>query len=342
MAGTDRNQEYPLIERMLAEPHEFRFPQAVRVVEGLLMAGNAVGRQNAQVEKIRFTAYASLAFPASQIREVAWIETGGTERLRMRVTFLGLYGPASPLPGYITEDVLWARDEERGAQDFMDLFNHRAVSLFYRATWKYRLEHHYRTDRGNPFQEYVLSLIGLSTRGLRESCGLPVDRMLRYPGLFLQHPRSASALQGFLTDFFEVPVEIEQLQGRWMTVPADQVSLLGRTGCRLGEDAILGERVLDFSSKIRVRVGPLDFDQYTAFLPDGANFRLIEKAIAVFAEDPLEFDVDLTIRQEAIPRLHASNQNPRRLGYTSWLGEPPPRDDSNVFQRLGREGKVTS
>jgi len=342
MASPDRNEEHPLIRTLLREPYSFRFSQAVRLIESHLMNGEGVGDQNAAIERIRFGAFASLSFPVSQIASVERSERGGVDRLLMRVAFIGLYGPSSPLPGYITEDVLWARDDERGAQDFLDIFHHRTIALLYRAFWKYRIEHHYRADRENPFSGFVLSLVGLSTPGLRESCGLPIERMLRYPGLFMQHPRSATALRGILGDFFEVPVVIEQLQGRWMQIPADQTWILGRSGGRLGVDTVLGEQVLDFTSKIRVRLGSLDYDQYVSFLPDGTNFQLIEKLISAFTEDPLEFDVELKIKQDAIPRLHASNKNPRRLGYTSWLGEPPDRDDSNVFQRLGREGTMTS
>ena len=51
---------------------------------------------------------------------------------------MGLYGPSSPLPNHYTEDVLWASADEDAARSFLDLFNHRLISLVFRAWEKYR------------------------------------------------------------------------------------------------------------------------------------------------------------------------------------------------------------
>ncbi len=54
----------------------------------------------------------------------------------MAVSFRGLHGSQSPLPGYYLEDLAWEAGQNLGIRrHFLDFFNHRLVTLFHRA-WR--------------------------------------------------------------------------------------------------------------------------------------------------------------------------------------------------------------
>ena len=56
----------------------------------------------------------------------------------IEATCLGLYGPDSPLPAYVNERIV-ARDRDATAlRDFLDLFNHRILTLLCRIARRYR------------------------------------------------------------------------------------------------------------------------------------------------------------------------------------------------------------
>ena len=128
--------------------------------------------------------------------------------------------------------------------DFLDMFNHRLISLFYRA-WK---KHHFYiayeeshfTGRPDPFGERLASLIGMGTAGLIGRLPLRDEALLFYAGLIRQRPHSASALRGILRDYFQVQIEIDQCLGTWYTLRDPERSYMNRDGLQnqLGGAAI--------------------------------------------------------------------------------------------------------
>ena len=108
----------------------------------------------------------SLPFPASQIQAIEWPEG---EPPRVVVNFMGLTGPVGALPQVYTELVIERiRARDRSLEAFFDIFNHRFLSLFYRAWEKYRFLVGYERDRSGAFSRYLASLIVVSAH---RACG---------------------------------------------------------------------------------------------------------------------------------------------------------------------------
>src|SRR4029077_1035792 len=111
----------------------------------------------------------------------------------MTVAFMGLTGPSGMLPRHYTELLIRLEKEEKGPErcalrDWFDLFNHRIISLFYRAWEKYRFyipyeRKEYSLGEPDAFTRALLSLIGLGTPRLRDrlrvSAWEEVDGQLR-------------------------------------------------------------------------------------------------------------------------------------------------------------------
>src|SRR5262249_36267283 len=131
--------------------------------------------------------------------------------LEMLVAFLGLTGPQGVLPQHYTALLLRRiREKDHALHDFLDLFNHRAVSLFYRAWEKYRLPFAYERSRLDGSEEAdactrsLYCLVGLGTGSQRGRLAIDDEAFLFYSGHFAHHPRSASGLEGLLEDYFEL------------------------------------------------------------------------------------------------------------------------------------------
>ena len=332
-----------LSDELLREPYRFDFFQAVRLLERLLRAParrprHPAGRdRSADDDLVRFRSLPSLSFPASAVTAIRRPAAAEPDEPppppEMSVAFLGLAGPQGVLPRHYTALLLErVRDKDYSLRDLLDLFNHRLVSLFYRAWQKYRLPFAYeRAALDGPGEvdactQALYCLVGLGTRGLRGRLGVEDEAFVYYGGHFAHWPRSAVALEAVLADYFGVPVRAEQLHGQWLRLGPEDRSLMpgpecpeGRN-CQLGMNVIAGERVWDVQSKFRLRVGPLTYAQFRSLMPNGDALRPLAQMARTYVGLEFDFDVQLVLRAAEVPwcRLGPGEDAPH-LGWNTWM-----------------------
>src|SRR5690625_4867534 len=90
-------------------------------------------------EALRFHAVNQLGFPARALQRLWQDDADSAERYHLAVTFMGLTGPTGVLPNHYTTLIQQrAKHRDHALADFLDLFNHRLIALYYRAWAKYR------------------------------------------------------------------------------------------------------------------------------------------------------------------------------------------------------------
>ena len=358
-----------MIQRLTDEPFRFEFFQAVRLLERMSFAqrereqGEArlrlIGRDvSPHEEPVRFRALPSLSFASAPIARLSKRQSkngdsgngddNGAAPLEMLVSFMGLTGPAGVLPQHYTSLLIARmRESDFSLRDFLDLFNHRLVSLFHRAWEKYRFPIGYERARlgrrgDDTFTASIFSLVGLGTRGTRRRLTVEDEALAFYAGHFAHRPRSAAAMEAILQDYFAVPATLEQFVGQWLRVePADRTQL-PRAGqktpqnTQLGSTALLGTRIWDVQSRFRIRLGPLTYEQYCRFLPGSCGLAEANDLASVFAGPQFDFDVQPVLLEREVPRckLGAADPVKQRLGRNIWLRTKPfERDfDRAAFQ----------
>jgi len=309
--------------RLAAEPTAFEFFQAVRLLGRLYPERAPVGGFGAPAEEVaNFSAAPAIAFPASEVQD---LELAGEGPARLRVNIMGLIGPLGVLPYHYTQLVaerLRARD--RALQAFLGIFEHRMISLFYRAWEKQRFTVGYERDRAERLTEHFLDLVGLGLAGARGRMPIPDEAFIYYSGALAPQPRSAAALQALLQDFFDVPVQVDQFIGGWYPLaPGAQCSLGSEAGAsdQVGLGAVVGDEVWDEQARVRLRLGPLTRDQYEQFLPTGAAYPLVRTLARFFSHDQFDFEVQLVLARDEVPSctVGATGAESSSLGWGTWL-----------------------
>ncbi len=323
-----------LLGPLLDEPQAFQFFQAVRLLEQLYPERAPVGEfAHPADEVVRFSAPSGVGFPASEIRSLE--PPTGDEPARMTVNFLGLTGPQGVLPlDYSLYAVGRERARDHAFKDFLGLFEHRFISLFYRAWVKtHPVEGGGATvakdaARQEPQQEslmtQLLSVVGMATPGLQRRLPLSDESLLFYSGLLSLPTRPASALEQLVADYFDVPCVVEQFVGAWYPLTRASQTALGDELGTLGGGAVAGDEVWDQQGRVRVRIGPLTRRRYDEFLPGGASYEPLRALTRFFGNDQFDFEIQLVLARDETPAFRLGGDDaPLPLGWCTWLRTAP-------------------
>jgi len=330
MAGESRPEASALIGRLADCPYRFDFYQAVRRLECARMNLPRMGySQKPGDDPIRFCQQPSLAFAPSTISACQASSAGHAPRLF--VNFLGLLGPNGPMPLHLTAHV---RDRELNHGDltlarFFDVFNHRMVSLFYRAWACNQQTVSFDRQAEDRFAEYVGSLFGIGMASFRSRDAAPDVGKLHYSGRLACQTKHPEGLQSILEDYFGIRARIEEFVGQWVELPPDCCCRLGEspeTG-RIGATAVVGARVWECQQKFRIKFGPMGFADYQRMLPGGNSLRRVVAWVRNYIGDELLWDVRLILKAEEVPQTHLGRLG--QLGWSTWLRTGPFEKDAD-------------
>lgn len=278
-----------------------------------------------------------MQFPASTVGEVVWRPAPPPESLKSDVAaefksgppmpepdrvhivtkFLGLLGGQGPLPLAATEEAQgWLHEGDAAFVHFLDIFNNRFQQLFFRAWADARaVAQHDRPDRDR-FNAYVNSTIGVGSPAFADLKSMPRGVSL-YAGLLGARAKSASRLSSAIAGFFVVEVEIDQFQGAWLALEPSELSKLGASNSRLGDDLLIGAAAFSVQDKIRIRLFVDSMERYRRFLPKQEDSLRLVDLLFFYVGDELAWEAQLALPAKlATPvRLGVCGE----LGWTSWM-----------------------
>ena len=323
--------ETPIGMDLHDDAFSFEFFQAVSLLQRLMSDRRPVGHFfSPEDESVRFRVNPRLAFPASEIQQLELPEGKSAE---MMVNFMGLTGPQGLLPHPYSELILERlRVKDRSLASFLDIFNHRAISLFYRAWQRAHFAVNYAAGSRDFFSQYLRDLLGLGTTGLSERQTTEDEALMHYVSLFAMQSRSAVALEQVLADYFEVPVEIEQFTGAWYALDVPTQCAMNEKdtmSTQVGSGAVVGDAVWDRQGRVRLRIGPLTLEQYDDFLPGGRAYGALRGITRFFSNGCIDFEAQLVLERSEVPavELDLNAKHPARLGWVSWAKTTPMAAD---------------
>ncbi len=326
MAGSNRatSETVALMQALEEAPHRFDFFQAMRLIEAANPHMERIGTaRKPSDEPVRLGQEPSLAFAPSMLAAFRAGEDDSPDYLAG--FFFGMFGPNGPLPLHLTE---YARDRERLNHDstfrgFADMFHHRMMSLFYRAWAEAQPTVQMDRPEDDRFAKYVGATFGMGLESLSERDALEDHAKLFMAGRLALQSRPAEGLQAMLEELFMVPMHVEQYVGEWMPLPLESRLKLGsspETG-RLGETAVIGDRVWGSQHKFRIVCGPVNVEDFRRFLPGQNSLARLCATVRNYVGDELDWELRLLLVGEEIPTVQLGSFG--QLGWTSWIGDRP-------------------
>lgn len=354
MSATGRRKNPAVIEGLRQNPFRYAFVPAVRLLEQAAAgadddgarAKNPVARYTPPAtEVVRFHTTQSFSFPAAEIGDVDDRQGRAARQWHMHVNFMGATGSGGVMPFHYTELVLKRlKLKDRALTEFLDLFNHRLISLFYQASIKYRLPIGYERaanqQGADSHTKSLLALIGLGTAGLTRRLSTPDEALLHYAGLLTKKVRSVDGLQQILSRLFSLPVEIREFIGQWQELIDDvRTRLPGPAVPRgqnnqLGKTVMLGRKGWFSQGKIRIVLGTLTKEQMKALAPGMPTLKALDEIVKFYINDEYDHDYVMRIRHRDIPRpIRLMAATPPKLAWDTWLATTvaaPAPDEATV------------
>ena len=270
-------------------------------------------------DAVRFRPDPGMGFPASELKsietDVAHPERPATVRTRL----LGLYGVDSPMPTVFLDDIAQRREGHDALEAFLDIFNHRIFTQFYRIWRKYSYPATFEAGGTDATSQCLLGLIGLGIPGTAQQIATPVSRFLALLSVMRLPTRNAEGITALVK--LLAPNTQAQVTPHWPQKIALEhpASLSRQRPVSLSQGTPLGSVGLDANSQLRLTLYTEDTQEAIGWLPGGELYSDLLVLLRVYLgwRCTAKLQLSLPVRSLPAPVL---GQAPIRLGMTGVLG----------------------
>ena len=361
MASTSGRQSLSLIKKLQKKPGRYEIFQMVRLIENICKTNGQYnwlrGRVNQQasptLECINFEGLVHLEFPINEATSVKIIETTLSNRKFhqwvIETPVMGLNGMLGIMPQHYSDQIIRRlRLKDRALSRYFNYFNHRAMSLYYKAWAKYRIPLSFEKHRlkrldnsKNPSEilklrrltkddvsTAILSLAGLGTPSNQNRLEISDDALVGFSG-YLSRTNALPAvnIEKMLKTYFNIPVNIQQFVAQSYPLFEDMQSCLegrfkpGQNHC-LGINTLLGQKTMLVQSKFNVVLGPLSYEEYLELSPGSKKLKALIEMLTMAAGSELDFDIEAQIRSNDLPPPYLGlEEKPVCIGWNATLSK---------------------
>jgi len=343
MSSTSRSKNTSVIQHLENNSGEYSFLQVVRLLEQAHIFNSVLNNKDRaypvaqfvrpENEIIRFHTNQKLEFYSSEIESI--VSNNKTRQKHVVVNIMGLSGSMGVLPYHYSELILLRQKlKDKSLSTFLDLFNHRSISLFYQASVKYRLPIEYERTKQHAdsikakdnHTKVLLSLIGLGTKHLDNRLYTKDESLLYYSGLLSHEIKTAISLKRMLQRHFEIPVQINEFVGQWQYLIDDVRTRLSSKSnpkgqnASLGHSAIIGKKGWFAQGKIQIILGILNKEQLHRFAPGTQSFKALNEIVRLYVGLECNYNFVIRVKRKHLPnKIILNKNNPPVISWNTWL-----------------------
>ncbi|OCG17441.1 hypothetical protein A9G09_01500 [Gilliamella sp. wkB292] len=304
------------LESVLPKMNFYRFCQ---LLEQMYANEPILGKyETPAADPLRFAPSIDMSFPASELKYIErapYVNRPATVRTR----FLGLYGVDSVLPLGLLDNIIRREENYQVMTDFLDMFNHRTITQFYRIWLKYHYPASFLSGGKDPLSKCLLGLTGLGIKGTVEQIGTPASRFLALLGLITQKTRTADGIVGLVRVLVhDAKVVVSEFYPIWQSI--DNPAQLGDKvqPVSLNGGAVLGSRFRECNQTVHIAITPQYEQQVIDLLPGGQLHRDLMALLRAYLGYQVDAKMTLCIQRRFLPRSQLKPKN-SRLGQTASL-----------------------
>lgn len=314
--------------------HAFNFYRFCQMLEKQLSAQKPIGSTfTPKDDPVRFRPHPGMGFPVSELKAVETDPERPDAPPTVRTTFMGLYGVDSPLPTRYIDDIAQRREGHEGLEAFLDIFNHRMMTQFYRIWRKYNYPASFEHGGTDKTSRSLMALAGITDSG-----DVPASRLLAILQPLVRTTRTAEGIASVIRT--QAPnTQVTVKPHKITRMPAGKRAKFSFSAQqKLGDHLVLGSETTDVNYCIGVEMFTEDAAEARGWLPGGQLREDVFTLMRVYLGCDYDASLTLTIpiKLAPLPRL---GDRSLLMGYNVVLGLREDNLDEmpvQVKMKLGR------
>ncbi|GKS08171.1 type VI secretion system baseplate subunit TssG [Pseudomonas syringae pv. theae] len=270
-------------------------------------------------DPVRFRPDPGMGFPAGELKAIETDEDYPERPATVRTRLLGLYGVDSPMPTTFLDDIAQRREGHEALEAFLDIFNHRIFTQFYRIWRKYSYPATFEAGGADATSQCLLGLIGLGIPGTTQQIATPTSRFLALLSVMRLPTRNAegiTALVKLLAPNTKTRVTPHCTQKVPLAQPA---SLCRHHPVSLSQGTPLGSVGFDANSQLHLALFTEDLDEARGWLPGSHLHNDLLVLLRVYLGWRCTAKLQLSLPIHSLPKSLLGGP-PVLLGMTGVLG----------------------
>ncbi|OCG21362.1 MULTISPECIES: type VI secretion system baseplate subunit TssG [unclassified Gilliamella] len=310
----------PLMQALEKKLPKINFYRFCQLIEQMYADEPVLGKHETPLaDPLRFAPSIDMSFPASELKcieRAPYINRPTTVRTR----FLGLYGVDSVLPLGLLDNIIRREENYQVMTDFLDIFNHRVITQFYRIWLKYHYPSSFLNGGKDPISLCLLGLTGFGIEGTSKQIGSPLSRFLALLGLITQKTRTSEGIVGLIRVLVDdAKVVVSEFYPVWQTMDNPvQLGGKGQQRATLDGGTILGSRFRECNQTVHIAITPQHESQIKDLLPGGQLYDDLLALLRAYLGYQVDAKMTLYIQRQFLPRSQLKSRN-SRLGQTAAL-----------------------
>lgn len=328
MAGEPQPPYSRLSPRLERDIHRINFYRFCQLLEKARPDAPPLGSTlNPADDPVRFRPHPGMGFPVSELKAVEYDEENPDAPPTVRTTFNGLYGVDSPLPTAWLDDIAQQREGHEAQEAFLDIFNHRILTQFYRIWRKYSYPATFDPGGRDSTSQSLMGLIGLGIPGTDRHITAPLSRFLALLSVMRLPARTEEGIQALvrlLAPRTQTTVTPHCPRTVYINKP---LGFYGDEDFLLDGYQVLGDETTEVSSQLLISLYTEDHAEAQGWLPEGLIYADFLVLLRVYLGWRYKARIQLTVPTQLLP-APVLGETPFILGMTGVLGmegdEVPP------------------
>ncbi|WP_318369663.1 type VI secretion system baseplate subunit TssG [Enterobacter sp.] len=259
-------------------------------------------------DAIRFIPHPGMGFPAGELKSAPCDPERPGMWPEVHVTFMGLYGVESPLPTTYIDDIAQRQEGAEVVAAFLDIFNHRLITQFYRIWRKYSYPATFRSGGRDETSQYLLGLTGLGISGCVRQTKTPVSRFLALLGIMRMPTRTAEGITALVQLLSPETIVTVKPHDKRVIFLDNALKMSVRQPVSLNNRPVMGHYAIDVNSQVLITLTVKNEQEVQGWLPDGELYHDFLALMHVYLGARVNARLQLRIPRSALPDAQLSSR----------------------------------